>query len=90
MHFACKRLKEINPEVKISVSSVFFQGYDTPKNISMIEINKAIKLLCLSQGWEFIDHGNIAFRHLEKDGMHLTSEGNRLFVRNLVEHIQSG
>ena len=69
---------------------MFFQGCDTPKNISLIEINKAIKLLRLSQGWDFIDHGNIAFRHLDKDGMHLTYEANRLFARNLVEQISLG
>ena len=84
------RLKEINPEIKISVSYVFFQGYDIPKNISIVEMNKAIKHLCLSQGWGLIGHGNITIRHLEKDGIHLTSKGIRLFAINLVDHIQSG
>ena len=78
----------LNHEIKISISSVFFQGYDTPKKISVFEVNKAIKNLRLFQGSDFIDHGNIAFWHLDKDGMHLTSEGNRLFAKNLVHHVQ--
>ena len=69
---------------------MFFQGYDTPKNISIIEINEAIKHLCLSQGWDLIDHGNSTFWHLDRDGMHLTPEENKLFAKNLVDHIQSG
>ena len=89
VHFACERLKEINPEIKIPVSSVLFQGYDTPKNISVIEIHNASKHFYPSQGWDSIDHGNIAFRHLDKTGMHITSEVNRLFVNNISDHIQS-
>ena len=65
--------EETNPDIIISIVSVFFQGYDAHENINVIEINKAVKHLCLSQGWDFIDHGNIAFRHFDKDGMHLTS-----------------
>ena len=66
VHSASKRLRDINPDIKISVSSVFLQGYDTPKNIRVIEINRALMHLCLTQVWEYIDHGNIAFRHLDK------------------------
>ena len=80
--------EEIKPEIEISITSVFFQGYDTHENINVTEINKAIKHLCLSQGWDFIDHGNIAFQHFDKDGMHLISEGNKLFAKNLVDHIE--
>ena len=48
VHSASKRLRDINPDIKISVSSVFLQGYDTPKNIRVIEINRALKHLCLT------------------------------------------
>ena len=90
VHSASKRLKDTNLDIKISVSFVFLQGYDTLKNIKVIEINRALKHLCLTQGWEYIDHGNIAFRHLDKGGMHLTPAGNRLFARNVIGHVQSG
>ena len=42
VHSASKRLRDINPDMKISVSSVFLQGYDTHKNIRVIEINRAL------------------------------------------------
>ena len=90
VHSARKQLRDINPDIKISVSSVFLQGYDTPKNTRVIEINRALKHLCLNEGWEYIDHGNIAFRHLDKGGMHLTPDGNKLFARNVIGHVQSG
>ena len=87
---AVKRIKEINPNVNITLSSIFLQAYDTSKNINVVETNLALKHYCLSQEWEFIDHSNIAFRHLDGGGMHLSHEGNRLFARNLTAHAKSG
>ena len=65
-------------------------SYDTSKNINVAETNRALKQYCLSQGWDFIDHQNISFRHLDQGGMHLTPEGNRLFARNLIAHAKQG
>ena len=88
---ASGRFRDVDPDIQISVWSVFLQGYDKSKNIKVIEIKKALKHLCLIQGMGiYTDHGNIPFRHLDKDGMHLSPEGNRLFARNLVGHVQSG
>ena len=85
-----KRLKDINPNLNISLSSIFLESYDTSKNINVAETNRALKQYCLSQGWDFIDHQNISFRHLDQGGMHLTPEGNRLFARNLIAHAKQG
>lgn len=87
---AGKRIKEINPNINITLSSIFLQAYDTAKSINVVETKLALKHYCLSQGWDFIDHSNIAFRHLDGDGMHLSPEGNRLFARNLTTHAKSG
>ena len=83
-------MKEIKQGVKITFSSIFLQGYDPPKNANVVEANQALKRLFLTKGWDFIDHGNIAFRHLDGGGMHLTPEGNRLFASNLLAHAKSG
>ena len=87
---ASQRLQEVKPCIKITLSSIFLQGYDPPKNVNVVEANQALKRYCLTKGWDFIDHGNIAFKHLDKGGMHLTPEGNRLFARNLLAHTKSG
>ena len=85
-----KKLKEINPDLRITMSSIFVQTYNTTKNINVVEANQAIKKYCLSKGWDFINHYNISFRHLDNKGMHLTAEGNRLFARNLIAHAKHG
>ena len=69
-----QRLQEVKPGIKITLSSVFLQGYDPPKNANVVEPNQALKRYCLTKGWDFIDHGNIAFRHLDGGGIHLTPE----------------
>ena len=59
-------------------------------NINVVETNLALRRYCLSRGWDFIDHSNIAFKHLDEGGMHLSPEGNRLFARNRTAHAKSG
>ena len=88
--FTAKKLKDLNPDVKLTVCSIFLQGYDTPRNVKVIEVNQAIKRYCLTQGLDYIDHGNIAFKHLDHGGMHLSPEGNRLFAKNINSHVMSG
>ena len=58
-------------------------------SISYYDID-AKRRYCLSQGWDFMEDNNIAFRHLDKGGMPLSLEGNRLFARNLNSHAKSG
>ena len=37
--FTTKKLKDLNPDVKVTVSSIFLQGYDTPRNVKVIGAN---------------------------------------------------
>ena len=87
---ACKRLKEVNPNVRIIVSSILLQKYDTPKNLYIVESNAALERNCFSNGWDFLNNSNIAFKHIDKWGMHLTPEGYHLFASNLHAHSFSG
>ena len=88
--FFCYESQSVSSPQNPALSSIFLQGYDPPKNVNVVEANQALKRYCLTKGWDFIDHGNIAFKHLDKGGMHLTPEGNRLFARNLLAHTKSG
>ena len=87
---ACRRLREINPNVRIAVSSIFLQKYETPKNLHIVETNAALERFCFSNGWDFVNNSNIAFKHIDQWGMHLTPEGYRLFAGNLNTHLISG
>ena len=87
---ACRRLREINPNIRIAVSSIFLQKYETPKNLHIVETNAALERLCLSNGWDFVNNSNIVFKHIDQWGMHLTPEGYRLFANNLNTHLNSG
>ena len=40
---ACGKLREINPNIEIAVSSNFLQKYDTTKNLQIIETNAALE-----------------------------------------------
>ncbi len=87
---AGKELKKKNSGIRITCSSIFLEKYNPAFNAKVVEANEALKRYCLSQGWDCIDHENIAFKHLLNDGMHLNPEGNRLFANNLTKHAMSG
>ena len=53
------RLQEVKPGIKITLFSIFLQGYDPSKNADVVEANQALKRCCLTKGWDFIEHGNI-------------------------------
>ena len=80
----------MNPYAEIAVSVIFLQKYDTSRNLQIVETNAALKRHCLSNSWDFIRHSNIASKHLDKFGMHLTSGGNWILLTNLKVRSQSG
>ena len=86
----CKQLKQKKPSLRISVSSIFLQTYNSPLTINIIEANKALRRFCLTQGHDFISHGNIAFKYLLPDSMYLSPDGYRLFAKNILEHVKLG
>ena len=73
-------------DVKITLLSIFLQGYDPPKKVNVVEANHALKRYCITKGWDFIDHRNIDFRHLDAGDMHFKPEGNHLFANNILAH----
>ena len=81
---ACGKLREINQNIEIAVSSIFLQKYDTTKTLQIIETNVALERYCLLNGFDFLNNSNITFKHLDKWGMHLAPEGYRLFASNVL------
>ena len=45
MDMACARLKEINPKISITLSSILLQKNDTPKNLRIVETSAALERL---------------------------------------------
>ena len=87
---ACRRLREINPNIRIAASSIFLQKYETPKILHIVETNAALERFRFSNGWDFVNNSNIVFKHIDQWGMHLTAEGYHLFANNLNTHLNSG
>ena len=54
------------------VFQAFIEKDDRPElNLKIIDINEALKKLCLQKGYDFIDNSNIGFRHLAKNKLHI-------------------
>ena len=87
---AAKHYKRLKDSIHISISSIFLRKDDTTLNARIAETNNALRAYYWAQGFDYIDHGNIAFRHLDRDGLHLSPEGTQLFLYNICAHIKSG
>ncbi len=84
-----KKLKERNPHVNVSISEVLYRKDKSHLNVKVVQTNDSLKKFCLQHGFDFITHGNIGFKHLDKYGLHLNSDGSRLFARNFINHIKN-
>ena len=51
------------------------------------KINEDIKIMYISNNFEFIEHNQIAARDLWRDGVHLTESGKVFLARNLLDRI---
>ncbi len=67
--FAAKHYLNKKENLHISISSIFLRKDDTTLNAIIVETNSALKAYCWAQGFDFVDHGNIAFRHLSQVGL---------------------
>ena len=85
-----ERIKEKNPDVRITISSIMLRKDKTSLNITILETNMLLKKFCSSHGYDFLEHTNITFRHLCHDGLHLNDQGIKLFTQNIVNHVNLG
>ena len=79
-----KKIKEKNPDVRITISSILLIKDKTPLNIIILETNMLVKKFCSSHGYDFLEHISITFRHLSHDGLHLNNQGIKLLLRTYV------
>ena len=56
----------------------------------IVDTNEALKKYNDCHGMDFMNHGNIALRHLDSDKLHLKSNGVRFLAKNLVRHSDDG
>ena len=73
-------LKKINAKCKsygtkhVLLSGLFYNS--KIKENLLVDINRMIKELCMSDGYEYIDNDNIPRDMLYKDGFYLLDKGN--------------
>ena len=75
----------------MAISAIFLQGSELAQNNRNIsKTNLLLRELCYDQSWDFLDHGNIDFNHLDQGGMHLTGESIDVFANNITDHVFCG
>ena len=52
-------------------------------------VNKRLKQFCQQNNWKLISHVNINSKRLNKGGLHLNREGNKLLQKNFVNFLRS-
>ena len=82
-------IREINPNIKVIISSVI-QRYDNNSLQPKIEeLNSKLKSFCAKHKLFFIDHSNITDIHIGMRGLHLNRSGKARLALNLKECMNS-
>ena len=82
-------IREINPNIKVIISSVI-QIYDNNSLQPKIEeLNSKLKSFCAKHKLFFIDHSNITDIHIGMRGLHLNRSGKARLALNLKECMNS-
>ena len=71
----------------ISFSSVIVRKCNTKIRSRIRLVNAALRLICESNNWSFINNSNISMDYLCKDGVHLLPTGLRLLQENIVDTV---
>ena len=91
MDSASKRVVQVHLKVKVATSAIFLQGSKQAQNkLNISKTNLFLRELCYHQSWDYLDHGNINFNHLDQEGMHLTGEGIQLFAKTITDLVLRG
>ena len=53
----------------------------------LVDINRMIKELCMSNRYDYIDNDNIPRHMLYQDGLHLLDKGTYFLSRNFIENL---
>ena len=78
--FACAR---------VTFSSIIKRADKPELNVKIANINSKLKVLCMENGFDFIENNNIGFRHLARDKLHINKEGQRILALNFLNHLRT-
>ena len=88
-------IRNVNPEVKILISSILPRRNDRLINNAISEANRSIKEVCQEQNYVYIDHDEKFFKNgkpdvsLYKDGINLNRKGGKFLGQNIKEILSS-
>lgn len=92
---AADTIRNVNPEVKILISSILPRRNDRLINNAISEANHSIKDVCQEQNYVYIDHDQKFFNNgkpdvtLYKDGVNLNRKGGKFLGQNIKETLSS-
>ena len=84
-----RTLSESIKESHVAFSGILRRSDKPELNQKITRINSFLKNLCLDNGLDFIDNDNINLKHLGRDGLHISKDGQRRLALNFINHIKS-
>ena len=85
----CKRTKINFTRTKLAVSRVILRQDKYNTHSSPTAVNGQLKNYCGQKGNNLVDNKNLKEEHLGIKQLYLNSEGNCLFVKNLLNYIKA-
>ena len=76
----------MKPDITITISEIITRGDKKDLDSKGKSVNKIVRRFCRQNWWKTITHNNILEKHLNLGELHLTREGNSLFVHNFTSH----
>ena len=74
---------------RVTFSSIIKRADKPELNVKIANINSKLKVLCMENGFDFIENNNIGFRHLARDKLHINKEGQRILALNFLNHLRT-
>ena len=71
----------------VAVSSIIKRTDSHELEMKRRKVNDLVKVALSRSNINFIEHDNIESRHLDKWGLHLTSQGNNVLTGNLINFL---
>ena len=76
----------MKPDITITISEIVTRGDKKDLDSKDKSVNKIVRRFCRQNLGKTITHNNILEKHLSLGGLHLTREGNSVFVHNFISH----
>ena len=70
---------------KITLSGIIRRSDKPELNAKIDTLNTELKSLSLNKGHDFIDNNNVKFGHLNRAGLHVNHNGQKILAMNFIE-----